>query len=197
MMNESIASFYNRIYRFYPCIDFFLSGQKRRLVQLVNSQPRGRLLDVGLGNGSLLRSYGAHRIWGIDLSENMLQVARKKKGGGEADLRLMNGEDLQFADGHFDYVVMNHVLSVTGDPNRMINEAYRVLQPGGLLFILNHFTPSGPLRFLDAAFAPFSSFFRFRSRFHLSDLPALQPFQCVHSLPAGTIGYYRILVYRK
>jgi ubiquinone/menaquinone biosynthesis C-methylase UbiE len=68
-----------------------------------------RLLDVGCGSGQLLlevaRRYPEARLAGVDLSPNMLGLARGKFKADEADLRLASADQLPFADGSFDMVV--------------------------------------------------------------------------------------------
>lgn len=92
------------------------------------------------------------------------------------ELLLMDGEDLLFPAGSFDYVVISHVLAVTKNPDQLVNQIYKVLKPGGKLFILNHFTPDNWLRYVDWAFQPLSSLFHFKSSFHLTDVKELSVF---------------------
>ena len=58
----------------------------------------------------------------------------------------MDGENLQFPDCYFDYVVLSHVITVVDDPEKLLEETYRVLKPNGKIFILNHFTPKNSVK---------------------------------------------------
>lgn len=196
-MNQETATFYNRYHRFYPLIDFFLKPHKKELLQRVNALPGGQLLEVGVGNGSLLPGYRRHVLTAIDISARMLETASGRKTSVPVTTAVMDGEALQFPDARFDYVVINHVLSVTAQPERMIHEAFRVLKQGGLLFIQNHFTPGNWLRFADMLAAPFSKRLRLRSLFRVQDIPALQQFQLRESVTLGLLGYYKLLTYSK
>lgn len=69
--------------------------------------------------------------WGIDPSEEMLRLARKR---GCRVLRG-EGEHLPFADAGFGWVLMVTVLCFVRDPGRVIGEAFRVLRPGGRLIL--------------------------------------------------------------
>ena len=193
---KSTRSFYNRISILYPVIDFFLKRHRKRLIDAVNSEPPGNLLEVGVGSGSHLQLYKHHCITGIDISESMLHLAEQYKSP-ENVLMLMDGEHMKFDDGSFDFVVMCHVLAVVGDPDQLLTEAHRVLRPGGMLFILNHFTPAGFLSLVDRISEPVASLFHFRSRFYLSDLNAFQHFHLKHKIALGIGSYFQILIYTK
>lgn len=193
---NSTGKFYNCLSFLYPAIDHFLKGYKKVLIEAVNNGAPGKLLEIGVGNGSHLSLYGAHQITGIDISEAMLQQAQHFKNG-QTKLLLMNGENLLFPEACFDYVVISHVLAVTRDPDQLIKQIYKVLKPGGKLFILNHFTPDNWLRHVDRAFQPLSSLFHFRSSFHLSDIKELQRFSLCKQTELGKGSYFKLLIFCK
>lgn len=93
------------------------------------------LLEVGCGAGiDLVRfARGGANVTGIDLSKTAIDLACKNFGQSElrADLRVMNGECMEFADNTFDLVYGHGVLQYTADPGKMIAEIHRVLMPGG------------------------------------------------------------------
>ncbi len=103
----------------------------------------GRVLDVGVGTGLELPMFAPNvRITGIDLSEPMLEVARKRV----ADHKLTNVESLvamdamniEFGDGEFDAAVAPYVLTTVPDPARLLDEMTRVVKPGGEVILVNH-----------------------------------------------------------
>lgn len=195
-MSATIQRFYDRVSFFYPLLDLFIRGKKKQLMAILNELPAGDLLEVGVGNGSHLKWYGTrHRITGIDLSAGMLEVARKR--GVDATLLEMNAEALTFEEGTFDYVIVAHIVSVVPHPEKILQEAHRVLKPGGQLFVLNHFTPKGWLGFVDRFFHYFRWAFRFKTIFYLADLKGLEEFQSVNALPMGRTGYFQLLVCTK
>jgi ubiquinone/menaquinone biosynthesis C-methylase UbiE len=105
---------------------------------------RGKnLLEVGCGAGIDLQQFarGGAKVTGIDLSQMAIDLARKNFEQSEqsADLRVMNGECMQFADNAFDLVYAHGVLQYTADTERMIGEIHRVLKPGGeaILMVYN------------------------------------------------------------
>ena len=74
----------------------------------------GRILEVGVGTGLSLPQYkSATSIVGVDISERMLDVARKrvKKLGLDnvESIEVGDAENLQFPDGSFDVVVAQYV----------------------------------------------------------------------------------------
>lgn len=177
-------------------VDVFLKPQKRRLISQVNAQPAGQLLEVGVGNGSHLPLYRGHYVTGIDTSAGMLAVAARHQ---QFNVRLlqMNGEALMFRDNQFDYVVLSHVIAVVDDPDRLLQEVFRVLKPQGKLFILNHFTPDNWLQYIDKAFQLFSGLLHFKSVFKLSQFPAISRFNLLQETSLKPWGYFKIYAYQK
>lgn len=195
-MSQQTHIFYNRFSFFYPCIDLFLKGQKKALFREINTLPFGQLLEIGVGNGKHLQFYKNHQITGIDTSLAMLQTAEKCKNEN-ITLLQMNGENLLFSDASFDYVVLSHVIAVVGNPDKMLEETYRVLKPGGKIFILNHFTPDNGLKHFDSAFQRVGKLFHFKSLFYTSSLKALHQFTLLKELNLGRLSYFKLLIYTK
>lgn len=105
---------------------------------------RGKtLLEIGCGAGvDLVRFARAGAIVsGVDLSRTSIELARRNfaQNGLNADLRIMNGEALEYKDNSFDVLYAHGVLQYTADAGRMIAEIHRVLEPGGeaILMVYN------------------------------------------------------------
>jgi len=102
-----------------------------------------QVLDVGVGTGLELPMFSPHvKITGIDLSEPMLNVARKRvlrEGlGNVLGLQAMDAMALTFTDESFDAVIAPYVLTVVPDAHRTLDEMARVVKKGGEIVLVNH-----------------------------------------------------------
>ncbi len=195
-MSKKTEDFYACFSFFYPLVDIFLRPQKRVLFREINKLPVGKLLDVGVGNGRYLSSYGGHKVTGIDTSVTMLKTAAKKNCKN-VELLHMNGESLYFRDGSFDYIVLSHVIAVVDKPDKLLEEISRVLKPDGRVFILNHFTPRNWLSNIDRYFQFVSRAFHFKSLFHIESLEAIKKFRLLKEIGFGPVSYFKLLIYTK
>jgi ubiquinone/menaquinone biosynthesis C-methylase UbiE len=105
-----------------------------------------RVLEVGVGMGADYLEWlkaGAHAT-GIDLSESSLEQARRRcqLAGYESDLRIADAESLPFQSNTFDVVYSYGVMHHSEDTARCLNEAWRVLKPGGEARIMLYHHPS-------------------------------------------------------
>lgn len=94
-----------------------------------------RVLDVGCGTGALARALaerGAH-VWGVDPSEQMLEVARDR-AGRSIGLKRGRAEALPFKDAWFERAVLRLVIHLV-DRTRALPELARALAPGGRVVI--------------------------------------------------------------
>ena len=83
------------------------------------------------------------KVIGIDLSPDMLKLAKKKIETNKIpnkSISMMNGESLCFADNTFSKVVAMYVVSVTQNPEKLIEEMKRVCKSDGDIYIVNHFS---------------------------------------------------------
>ena len=144
----------------YDWQHYFLTAgsDKRGRIWLVNKTvgPGMHILDNGAGTGST--GIMAARITGqtgsvtfFDLSEGMLQIARKKveKTGLSCPVYYQQGDmhHLPFEDEHFDTVLATYSLDPLKDPMQAFHEMYRVTKPGGLIGVAHETVPQS--RFLN------------------------------------------------
>ena len=115
--------------------------------------PFERLVDLGTGSGRMLTLLGARarRAVGLDLSRQMLNMARSHvASAGLADCELRHGDILRtgLPGGQADLVIVHQVLHYLGDPGAAVAEAARLAAPGGKVLIVD-FAPHD-LEFLRA-----------------------------------------------
>jgi ubiquinone/menaquinone biosynthesis C-methylase UbiE len=127
---------------FFDDLEAYRFDKLRYLPRVVDFDAyRGkRLLEVGCGVGiDLIRfARGGAEAVGIDLAEVSIDLAKKnfESHGLTADLRVGDGEALEFADDEFDVVYAHGVVQYTADAARMVRELHRVLKPGGEAIVM-------------------------------------------------------------
>ncbi len=138
-MVDHLVDFFDRI---APVYDTWAGGQHgriaARLVDLATPAKDEQVLDVATGTG-LVANLLAPRVnpglvFGIDLSDNMLSIARSRKAKNVQFLG-MAAEHLVFRPETFDLVTMGEALAYLADPTTALGEAHRVLRPGGRLAV--------------------------------------------------------------
>jgi ubiquinone/menaquinone biosynthesis C-methylase UbiE len=133
------SSHYDREMRFW---DRWLFGDSRAWAC---SQASGEVLEVAVGTGLNLPLYPrGTTVTGIDLSEEMLDVARARADelGLAVTLRQADAHALPFADGSFDTVVCTFGLCAIPDIDTAVAEMLRALRPGGRLILVDHVVSS-------------------------------------------------------
>ena len=114
--------------------EFEYRSPRRAAEVLAAHVPRNaRILDAGAGTGlvgEILASMGYQRMVAMDLSQGMLEEARKK-GVYESFHQMVMGETLDYETGSFDAVITVGVLTVGHAPASSLDELVRVTRPNG------------------------------------------------------------------
>lgn len=113
----------------------------KALVELTVARPLGDLLDIGCGQGRLLKLLAsrANRVVGVDIDSDARRLARAElllAGLPNCTLRQGSMYCLPFADGEFDTIVLDDVLAADGEPRKAIDEALRLLRTDGRILLL-------------------------------------------------------------
>ncbi|MBS0652162.1 MAG: 3-demethylubiquinone-9 3-O-methyltransferase [Verrucomicrobia bacterium] len=95
-----------------------------------------RILDIGCGGGLLSNELAraGHVVTGIDLSQSSLDQAKKRDVSKSVEYIYCNAEKIPFEDETFDVVCAMDFLEHVESPETIIQEASRLLKPGGLFF---------------------------------------------------------------
>jgi ubiquinone/menaquinone biosynthesis C-methylase UbiE len=102
----------------------------------------GTVLEIGVGSGLNLPFYGTavNRLYGLDPSEELLQMAREKASAVTFPVEFLThtGEEIPLDDRCLDMVVTTWTLCTIPDPIKALKEMRRVLKPGGTLLFAEH-----------------------------------------------------------
>jgi phosphatidylethanolamine/phosphatidyl-N-methylethanolamine N-methyltransferase len=175
---------------------------RRRAVDRLNAQG-GQVLEVGVGTGLALPLYGdGVAVTGIDFSEEMLAKAQAKVAAQGlsrvAALRQMDARTLDFPDAAFDGVAAMHILSVVPEPERVMAEIARVLRPGGIVVVTNHFARTGGvLAAVERVAAPLSDLLGWHSDFDRARILGEPSLTVVEEASLPPLGMMTLLVLRK
>jgi demethylmenaquinone methyltransferase/2-methoxy-6-polyprenyl-1,4-benzoquinol methylase len=154
---EQVADMFDNIAYRYDFLNRFLSAgldirwRKKALGYLKELRP-GKILDVATGTGDVaIMASGLLKpvaITGIDISEGMLEIGRKKvqKLGLENTIELLKGdsETINFDDNSFDAVTVAFGVRNFQNLEKGLSEILRVLKPGGKLVVLEFSQPKMP-----------------------------------------------------
>src|SRR4030095_8759587 len=113
----------------------------RKLRQRVLRQASGRVLEVAVGTGKNLRYYPRGcQIIAVDLSREMLNIARKRAGKLSIDVSLLLGDAqaLPFFDHSFDTVVSSLSTCTFPEPVIALQEMARVCRKDGRVLLVEH-----------------------------------------------------------
>ncbi len=117
-----------------------------RLIEVTQPQADWVVLDVATGGGHTALKFAPYvqRVVATDLTPNMLRKAEahlKEKGADHVEFKVVDAEDLTFADEVFDLVTCRIAAHHFPEVFKFVQEAARVLKPGGLLLVQDHVLP--------------------------------------------------------
>jgi phosphatidylethanolamine/phosphatidyl-N-methylethanolamine N-methyltransferase len=196
-----------RAYRFYAPVYNYIFGRivdegRRAAVASLRQQAGDRILEIGVGTGLSLPLYQPHvEVTGVDVSTEMLQIARRRFFNAEHPqvkaLLEMDAQELDFPDDYFHGTVAMYVASVVPNPQKMMQEIFRVSQPGAPVLVVNHFaSEKGLARSMESKLAPFSKRLGFRPDFSLDHFVELIGFEPAAVKAVNIGGYWKLLEFR-
>jgi len=154
---EQVAGMFDDIAGRYDFLNRFLSAGidprwRKKAISQLQDKPHDYILDVATGTGDLAimasRLLEPGKIKGIDISDGMLELGRKKikKLGLQDTIELLNGdsEAISFNDNTFDAVTVAFGVRNFQQLEKGLSEIRRVLKPGGKLVVLEFSKPKLP-----------------------------------------------------
>jgi demethylmenaquinone methyltransferase / 2-methoxy-6-polyprenyl-1,4-benzoquinol methylase len=154
---EQVSEMFDRIAPRYDFMNRFLSAgidiswRKKAIERFRNDAPQ-KLLDVATGTADMAlmaaKMLKPKEIIGIDISEKMLDVGRRKIGKQQSGTNIAlfrgDGETINFADKTFDGVMVAFGVRNFENLEKGLQEIYRVLKPGAQLVVLEFSKPKIP-----------------------------------------------------
>ncbi len=147
-MFDNISGNYDNLNR---VISFGLDIKwRKKVVKSVAAFNAKSILDIATGTGDLAIQFAdktkAEKIVGLDISEGMLSVARKKVDGKKIESRVQfivgDSEELPFKESSFDVITVSFGIRNFENLEKGLAEILRVLKPNGLFIILETSVPS-------------------------------------------------------
>ena len=115
---------------------------KKYLMNWLNPQKNTKLIDVASGTGDIAKLYlrkvaEKGEVYCIDTNNEMLKINNKKHNiSKKIKYFCGNAEKLSFKDNYFDYYTISFGIRNVGNIDMALEEAYRVLKPGGRFICL-------------------------------------------------------------
>jgi phosphatidylethanolamine/phosphatidyl-N-methylethanolamine N-methyltransferase len=207
MQTASVAAAYDKWAPIYDLVFGGVFKDGRRQAIVAAEQVGGRVLEVGVGTGISLPHYDKRtRLVGIDISEAMLDKARRRaralKLENVEEIAVGDAEALAYADGSFDVVVAQYVVTAVPDPERALDEFVRVVRPGGEIVIATRLSADTGLRdTIEKALMPITSRLGWRTEFPWSRYEAWAArngqVRLLEQRPLPPLGHFSLLRYRK
>lgn len=151
---EQVAQMFDTISGNYDGLNKIISlgtdaAWKKKILKMVQLQNPTNILDIATGTGDLailFAATSAKEIIGLDISQGMLEVGKKKildkKLESKIQMVLGDGEQIPYADNYFDVITIAYGVRNFENLDKGLSEVLRVLKPNGLLLILETSVPT-------------------------------------------------------
>jgi phosphatidylethanolamine/phosphatidyl-N-methylethanolamine N-methyltransferase len=151
MNKHGVEKVYNQYSAVYDKIfGLVFENGRNEALKMISLNGNEKVLEVGVGTGiSLIKYPRTVDIVGIDLSKEMLEKAKERVNRyslTNVQLKIENAEEMAFQQNQFDKVIIMYVLSVTPNPEILLEKAFSVCKEGGEVIIVNHFSRKKALR---------------------------------------------------
>lgn len=129
----------------YDILTAPISGVRNTVVDFVNAKSGSRVLDVCTGTGIQAFAFAkkGYDTYGIDLSEDMLKVAKRKNKHQNVKFEIADASDIPFEDNYFDASCVSFALHCMPlfIREKVLEEMVRVTKPKGIIVIVDFDLP--------------------------------------------------------
>jgi ubiquinone/menaquinone biosynthesis C-methylase UbiE len=120
----------------------WLQAWQKKIIEVMSPQPHQHILDVGCGTGFAVRQLSQKleggKVYGLDISPAMLAKARTNTANCKnTELVLGDAENLPYENEQFERLMCANCFHYFPNLAQVIREFYRVLKPGGIVYILD------------------------------------------------------------
>jgi ubiquinone/menaquinone biosynthesis C-methylase UbiE len=142
---EYIKSFFREHAGIYDIASMPLAGVRKKATDMVNAHNGAKVLDVATGTGKQAFAFArkGFQVTGIDFSEEMLQIARRKNKYPGVKLENGDATNLPYANDHFDITCISYALHDMPPSFRgqVLAEMVRVTRPAGTIMVIDYTLP--------------------------------------------------------
>ncbi len=151
---EQVKQMFDKVSTNYDFLNRLLTfgidvSWRKKVVKIVENHQAKKILDIATGTGDLaimLAKINTEKVIGLDISEGMLKVAKKKIDqlhlNEKVEMVLGDSEELPFEDHFFDAITVGFGVRNFEDLEKGLNEIYRVLKPNGTFVVLETSQPT-------------------------------------------------------
>jgi len=123
----------------FPLFQWWMKKFHRLVIEQITFTKKPKILDISCGTGELLKEIaekGNADLYGVDLSEEMVAVARKKLPSS-VELKFADVHQLPFPDDSFEYVISTEAFHHYYDQFLALKEMVRVAKMGGTVMVVD------------------------------------------------------------
>ena len=151
---EQVAQMFDTISENYDGLNRVISfgtdaKWKKKILKMVAAKQPKSILDIATGTGDLailFATTSATEIIGLDISQGMLDIGKKKIAAQKLDSRIQmvlgDGENIPYPDNYFDAITVAYGVRNFENLEKGLTDILRTLKPGGQLIILETSVPT-------------------------------------------------------
>jgi ubiquinone/menaquinone biosynthesis C-methylase UbiE len=144
-----IKGFFKKWARIYDVIIFLLAGVRGKVVETTAAGKGAEVLDVATGTGKQAFAFAkkGFNVTGIDLSDDMLKIARKNNKYANLKLEAGDATAMNFPENRFDVASVSFALHDMPPSvgEKVLEEMVRVTRPGGTITVVDYDLPKNKI----------------------------------------------------